>query len=115
MTSSLTAEELRPLVYERLEQPWCARAEWVKARGMNPNSLRRWRAMVLHGDLDRRQRPPKTPRMITDAGPEIVRMQQQMRALETENSRLALSNEALEKAIGLIRGYSVQEPEAPSP
>lgn len=53
ISAGFTAEEIREFVLEYTAQPFGQKAQWLAARGVSYDRLRRWRLAVFDGDLDR--------------------------------------------------------------
>lgn len=124
ISAGFTADEIREFVLEYQALPQGRKGPWLTARGVPYERLRRWRAAVFEGDLDRalipREGSPMTippsnrtsiararaaERAAHDA--EVVKLNARVRELEQ-------TNEALGKAIGLLHQMSEQEPAATS-
>lgn len=122
ISAGFTAEEIREFVLEYQALPQGQKGRWLAGRGVPYERLRRWRAAVFEGDLDRalipREGSPMTvppsnrtaiararaaERAAHDA--EVAKLNARVRELER-------TNEALGKAIGLLHQMSEQEPAA---
>ena len=118
-TTGFTAEEIREIVHEYHLQPWGTKQEWLRSRGVSKDKLRRWRAAIFEGDIERALFP-RQARPMTYPGERSSMERQRAREraaheLEVErlNARvkeLEAMNEALGKAIGLLHSRSEQEP-----
>lgn len=117
-----TAEEIREFVHEYQVQPHGQKSVWLSGRGVAYERLRRWRAAVFEGDLDRGLIPREgSPMTIPPASrTSIARVRAAERAaheaevtkLNARVRELEHTNEALGKAIGLLHSMSEQEPDA---
>lgn len=127
MTASagFTAAEVREFVHEYHVQPHGRKSSWLAEQGVSYDRLRRWRAAVFEGDLDRQLVPREgSPMTVPPAKrtalertraaeraaheAEVAQLSERVRELEG-------TNDALGKAIGLLHAMSEQEPvEAPT-
>ena len=106
-----TAVEIREFVHEYLVQPQGQKASWWAGQGVSYGQLRRWRATVFEGDVDRGLVPREgSPMTVPPAkrtalekaraaeraahAAEVAKLSERIRVLEG-------TNEALGKAIGL--------------
>jgi hypothetical protein len=115
-----TAEEIREFVHEYHRQPHGRKALWLAEQGVSYDRLKRWRAGVFEGDLDRGLVPregspvnvPSVKRTALEKAraaeraahaAEVAKLSERIRQLEG-------TNEALGKAIGLLHAMNEQEP-----
>lgn len=122
ISPGFTAVEIRDFVHEYYQQPHGRKSEWLAARDVSYDRLRRWRSAVFEGDLDRgllvREGSPMTvppgkrtalekartmERLAHEA--EVAELNERIRELEG-------TNDALGKAIGLLHAMSEEEPDA---
>ena len=125
ISAGFTAEEIREFVLEYQALPQGRKGPWLTARGVPYERLRRWRAAVFEGDLDRALIPREgSPMTIPPSNrTSIARARAAERAahdaevakLNARVRELEQTNEALGKAIGLLHQMSEQEPAATSP
>jgi hypothetical protein len=123
----LTATEIREFVEEYHLLPHGQKRLWLTAQGISYHRLRRWRAAVFDGDLDRGLIPRESGGMTVPPGKraavskahtterkdaELARLQARVHELEQSNDALGKTNEALGKAIGLLHRMREQEPDA---
>ena len=123
ISAGFTADEIREIVHEYTAQPFGHKREWLAARGVSYNRLRRWRQAVFEGDLDRGfiprdSSPVKIPpgqraalerhhaKERAEHEAEVARLSARIRELEETNG-------ALGKAIGLLHSMNEQEPVVP--
>jgi hypothetical protein len=116
-----TAVEIREFVHEYHVQPYGQKRSWLAAQGVSYDRLRRWRAGVFEGDLDRGLVPrdgvvvnvPSGKRTAlekaraaerTAHAAEVAKLSERIRELEG-------TNDTLGKAIGLLHAMSEQEPD----
>ena len=127
ISPGLTATEIREFVDEYHLLPHGQKRLWLAAQGMSYHRLRRWRAAVFDGDLDRGLIPREGGGMTVPPGKraavskahtterkdaELARLQARVHELEQSNDALGKANEALGKAIGLLHMMREQEPDA---
>lgn len=125
VSAGFTADEIREFVLEYQALPQGRKGLWLSARGVPYERLRRWRAAVFEGDLDRALIPREgSPMTIPPSNrTSIARARAAERAahdaevakLNARVRELEQTNEALGKAIGLLHQMSEQEPAATSP
>lgn len=123
ISSGFTATEIREFVHEYQVQPHGQKTLWLTARGVSYDRLRRWRAAVFEGDLDRGLVPRESSGMTVPPSKRTVLEKERAReraahAAEVERldarvRELEDTNEALGKAIGLLHKMNEQEPGAP--
>ena len=120
ISAGFTTEEIREFVHEYEVQGYGQKGAWLAGRGVSYDQLRRWRAAVFGGDLDRglipREGSPVTVPPGTRTALERTRARERA-AHETEIARLTArirelegTNDALGKAIGLLHVMSEHEP-----
>ena len=124
ISAGFTADEIREFVLEYQALPQGRKGPWLSARGVPYERLRRWRAAVFEGDLDRALIPREgSPMTIPPSNrTSIARARAAERAahdaevakLSARVRELEQTNEALGKAIGLLHQMSEQEPAATS-
>lgn len=117
-----TAVEIREFVLEYQALPQGQKGLWLSTRGVAYERLRRWRAAVFEGDLDRGLIPRESSPMTIPSSnrTSIARTRAAERtAHEAEVTKLNVrvrelehTNEALGKAIGLLHSMNEQEPDA---
>ena len=122
ISAGFTADEIREFVLEYQALPQGRKGPWLSARGVPYERLRRWRAAVFEGDLDRALIPREgSPMTIPPSNrTSIARARAAERAahdaevakLNARVRELEQTNEALGKAIGLLHQRSEQEPAA---
>lgn len=120
--SGFSAEEIREFVLEYETLPYGMKSAWLAARGVPHMRLRRWRAAVFEGDLDRGLIPREGIPMTIPTGERraIARRRAQEQAahevevarLEARVQELEATNALLGKAIGLLHQMNEQEPDA---
>lgn len=120
VNAGFTADEIRELVHEYQVQPQGQKGPWLAARGLNYDRMKKWRAMVFEGDVQRGLVPRAGSGTTIPLGQrtglekerareraaheaELARLNQRVRELEE-------ANDALGKAIGLLHALSEQEP-----
>ena len=118
--SGFTATEIREFVHEYQLQPHGTKERWLAARGVSYGRLRRWRAAVFDGDLDRGLIPregsdmtvPPSKRTAVDKERARERAAQasEVERLTARIAELEGTNEALGRAIGLLHAMSEHEP-----
>lgn len=122
ITPGFTAEQIREFVHEYEIQPYGQKGPWLAGRGVSYDLLRKWRAAVFEGDLDRglipREGSPVTVSPAKRTAVEKARARERAEH-EAEIARLTArirelegTNEALGKAIGLLHAMSELEPDA---
>jgi hypothetical protein len=117
----ISRDEIRELVHEYYVQPYGTRKEWLASQPVTEWTFRRWRKMVQEGDLDRNLIPREHGNMARTNGEwsaferarakEIAEHQSEVEQLKSRVRELEGTNEALGKAIGLLHGLSVPEPD----
>ena len=122
ISAGFTTEEIREFVHEYQIQPHGQKGPWLAERGVSRSRLRKWRAAVFEGDLDRglipREGSPMTVPPGTRTALELARARER-EAHQAEVERLSArirelegTNDALGKAIGLLHAMSELEPDA---
>lgn len=124
ISAGFTTAEIREFVHEYQLQPHGQKGLWLAARGVSYNRMRRWRAAVFEGDLDRGLIPREGSAMTIPPGKRTALEKERAReraaqAAEVEGltarvRELEETNEALGKAIGLLRAMNEHEPDATS-
>lgn len=126
ITAGFTAAEIVEFVYEYQRQPYGQKASWLAGQGVTSHRLRRWRAAVFDGDLDRgliprdggvMSSPTERSALVREAenaqrDAELARLRARVHELEQSNEGLEKANEALGKAIGLLHAMREHEPDA---
>jgi len=127
ISPGLTVAEIRAFVDVYHLQPHGQKSVWLAAQGVSYHRLRRWRAAVFDGDLDRGLIPREGGGVTVPPGKraavsqarsaehkdaELARLQARVDELEQNNESLEKANEALGKAIGLLHAMREQEPDA---
>ena len=127
ISAGFTAEQIRGFVLEYELQPYGQRLSWLAQQDVvSYDRLRRWRAAVFDGDLDRGLIPRQGSDMTMPPGErralaasrakEIAAHEAKVAKLEARVKELEEVNSALGKAIGLLHQMSEQEPDAtPAP
>ena len=127
ISAGFTAEQIRGCVLEYELQPYGQRLSWLAQQDVvSYDRLRRWRAAVFDGDLDRGLIPRQGSDMTMPPGErralaasrakEIAAHEAKVAKLEARVKELEEVNSALGKAIGLLHQMSEQEPDAtPAP
>ena len=123
ISAGFTAAEMREFVHEYQLQAHGKKTSWLAARGVSYDRLRRWRAAVFEGDLDRglitregsrMTIPPSNQTSIARArAAERAAQAAEVAKLNARVRELEQTNEALGKAIGLLHSMNEQEPAAP--
>jgi transposase-like protein len=119
ITAGFTAAEIVEFVYEYQRKPHGQKACWLAGQGVTSHQLRRWRAAVFDGDLDRGLIPrdggvmsSPTERSALAREAEIARRDAELARLQARVRELEQTNEALGKAIGLLHARNEEEPDA---
>ena len=119
ITVGFTAAEIVEFVYQYQRQPHGQKASWLAGQGVTPHRLRRWRAAVFDGDLDRgliprdggvMSSPTERSALVREA--EIAQRDAELARLQARVHELEQTNEALGKAIGLLHAINEEEPDA---
>ncbi|WP_113718191.1 hypothetical protein [Arthrobacter dokdonensis] len=121
-TQGYTREEIRQFVHEYYLQPHGSKSVWLASRSVADWTFRQWRKMVFEGDLDRTLIPRDHGDMARTHGErsalerarakEIADHQSEVEQLKGRIRELEGTNDALGKAIGLLHGLNVPEPDA---
>lgn len=117
------------MVHEYQVQPQGQKGRWLAARGLTYDRMQRWRTIVFEGDLERGlvpragtgttipqgqrtglERERARERAAHEAG--VARLRERVQELEAANGALGRANDALGKAIGLLREMNEREPAA---
>lgn len=122
ISPGFTAVEIVEFVHEYQLQPYGQKSAWLAGRGIKYHRLRRWRATVFDGDLDRGLIPREgggvtTPPIKRTAlakvrAAEVAEHEAELARLQARVRELEATNEALGKAIGLLHARNEQEPDA---
>ncbi|MGV9803636.1 hypothetical protein ACWDTP_36880 [Mycobacterium sp. NPDC003449] len=127
ISPGMSAAEIRAFVDEYHLQPFGRKGAWLAAQQVSYHRLRRWRAAVFDGDLDRglipregggMTVPPAKRTALAKARAagrveaELTLLRARVRELEQSNAGLEKANESLGKAIGLLHALSEHEPDA---
>jgi hypothetical protein len=119
ITAGFTAAEIVEFVYEYQRQPYGQKASWLAGQGVTSHRLRRWRAAVFDGDLDRgliprdggvMSSPTERSALVREA--ENAQRDAELARLQARVHELEQTNEALGKAIGLLHARNEEEPDA---
>ncbi|WP_052136010.1 hypothetical protein [Arthrobacter sp. PAMC 25486] len=118
-----TREEIREFVHEYYLQPHGSRREWLASHSISEWIFRRWRTMVVQGDIDRGLIPREHGGMVPTnrelsafekaRAKEIAAHRVEVEKLQKRIAELEGSNSALGKAIGLLHELNVPEPDTP--
>ena len=118
-----TNEEIREFMHEYYLQPFGTKTEWLASKSISDWVFRRWRTMMVQGDLDRglipREHDPMGPTnremsaFEKARAKEITEHRSKVEQLEKRIAELEGTNSALGKAIGLLHELSVPEPGTP--
>lgn len=118
-----TAVEIREFVHEYYVQPRGQKMSWLAAQGVSYDRLKRWRATVFEGDLDRALVPregsamtvpsPKRTALEKARAAERAAHEAEVAALSKRIRELEGTNDALGKAIGLLHALNEHEPDEP--
>lgn len=120
ISPGFTTEEIREFVNEYEVQRYGQKGAWLAGHGVSYEQLRRWRAAVFEGDLDRGLIPREGSPVKVPPGTRTALERSRAReraAHEAEIARLTArirelegTNDALGKAIGLLHVMSEHEP-----
>jgi hypothetical protein len=119
ITAGFTAAEIVEFVYEYQRQSYGQKACWLAGQGVTSHRLRRWRAAVFDGDLDRgliprdggvMSSPTERSALVREA--ENAQRDAELARLQARVHELEQTNEALGKAIGLLHARNEEEPDA---
>lgn len=121
ISPGFTSAEIRAYVFEYQQQPYGAKAAWLRQQPVSSSTMRRWINAVFDGELDRGLVPREgsgmtsTPRQKREAVARSLAAQQEaheaeVAALNDRIRSLEASNSALGKAIGLLHVLNVEEP-----
>jgi hypothetical protein len=115
-----TNVEIREFMHEYYLQPFGTKSEWLASKSISDWTFRRWRTMLVQGDLDRglipREHDPMAPtnREVSAferaRAKEIAEHQSKVEQLEKRIAELEGTNSALGKAIGLLHELNVPGP-----
>ena len=116
-----TREEIREFMHEYYLQPHGTRKEWMASRSVSEWTFRRWRKMMVQGDIDRGLIPREHGGMVPTNGElsafekarakEMAAHRAEVEKLQKRVQELEDTNSALGKAIGLLHELSVPEPD----
>ena len=116
-----TREEIREFMHEYYLQPHGTRKEWLAFRSISEWTFRRWRKMMLQGDIDRGLIPREYGAMVPTnrelsafekaRAKEMAAHRAEVEKLQKRVHELEDTNSALGKAIGLLHELSVPEPD----
>jgi transposase-like protein len=116
-----TRDEIRDFVHEYYLQPHGTKTAWLASRSVTKWTIRQWRRAVFEGDLDRNLVPRDYGVMAHTHGDrsafekarakEIAEHQSEIEQLKGRIRELEGTNDALGKAIGLLHGLNVPEPD----
>ena len=120
ISAGFTVAEIREFVHEYEVQRYGRKAAWLAGRGVSYDQLRRWRAAVFEGDLDRGLIPREGSPMTVPPGTRTalaMARERERTGYDAEVGRLTArirelegANDALGKAIGLLHAMSELEP-----
>ena len=121
ISAGFSGVEIAEFVHQYHRQPYGQKESWLAAQGVSYYRLKRWRAAVFDGDLDRGLIPREGSQVSTPPAKRTAlakALATEVGAHEAENARLRArvreleqANEALGKAIGLLHARSEQEPD----
>jgi hypothetical protein len=116
-----TAAEIVEFVHDYHRQPHGQKKSWLAEQGITYHRLKRWRAAVFDGELDRGLIPrdgsyvafPPVKRTVLSKAraAEVKQHEEELARLNARVHELEQTNEALGKAIGLLHARSEQEPD----
>lgn len=116
-----TREEIREFMHEYYLQPHGTRKEWLASTSVSTWTFRRWRTLMLQGDIDRGLIPREHGGMVPTnrelsvfekaRAKEIAAHRAEVEKLQKRVQELEDTNSALGKAIGLLHELSVPEPD----
>lgn len=114
-----TDDEIRDLVFEYARLAHGQKKRWMAQRGVSVGRMRRWRAAVFDGDLDRGLIPREGSSMTSPNQRRSIayrreQAEQENEALRARVRELEAANEALGKAIGLLHQITEREPDTPT-
>ena len=119
-SAGFTAVEIREFVFGYQAQPYGQKRAWLAAHGVPEYRLRRWRAAVFEGDLDRGLVPrdsgavtvplDRQTALARARAAELAEHEAEVARLNARINQLEDTNDALGKAIGLLHSMSEQEP-----
>ncbi len=122
ISPGFTSAEIREFVVQYHLMPHGQKGSWRAAQGVSIRQLRRWEATVFAGDLDRGLIPREATAVTVPPAKRSALAQAQTAKRERDEAELArlqarvreleATNEALGKAIGLLHGRNVNEPDA---
>jgi hypothetical protein len=116
-----TREEIREFMHEYYLQPHGSRKEWLASTSVSDWTFRRWRTLMVQGDIDRGLIPREHGGMVPTnrelsafekaRAREIAAHRAEVEKLQKRVQELEDTNSALGKAIGLLHELSVPEPD----
>jgi DNA-binding transcriptional MerR regulator len=116
-----TREEIREFMHEYYLQPHGTRKEWLASTSVSAWTFRRWRTLMVQGDIDRGLIPREHGGMVPTnrelsafekaRAKEIAAHRAEVEKLQKRVQELEDTNSALGKAIGLLHELSVPEPD----
>ncbi|MCO4239852.1 hypothetical protein [Pseudarthrobacter raffinosi] len=116
-----TREEIREFMHEYYLQPHGTRKEWLASKSISDWTFRRWRTILVQGDIDRGLIPREHGGMVPTnrelsafekaRAKEIAAHRAEVEKLQKRVQELEDTNSALGKAIGLLHELSVPEPD----
>lgn len=114
-----TREEIREFVHEYYLQPRGSRKEWLASKSISDWIFRRWRTMVVEGDIDRGLIPREHGGMVPTnselsafekaRAKELAAHRVEVEKFQKRIAELEGVNSALGKAIGLLHELNVPE------
>jgi transposase-like protein len=121
-TPGYTRDEIREYVHEYHLQAHGTKQAWLARQPFSPHQFMRWRKALFEGDLDRNLIPREHGGMTRTRGEwtafekarakEFAEHESEVEQLKKRIHELEGTNDALGKAIGLLHGLSVSEPDA---
>ena len=116
-----TREEIREFMHEYYLQPHGTRKEWLASTSVSDWTFRRWRTMLVQGDIERGLIPREHGGMVPTnrelsafekaRAKEMAAHRAEVEKLQKRVQELEDTNSALGKAIGLLHELSVPEPD----
>ncbi|WP_320537189.1 hypothetical protein [Pseudarthrobacter sp. IC2-21] len=116
-----TREEIREFMHEYYLQPHGSRKEWLASTSVSDWTFRRWRTLMVQGDIDRGLIPREHGGMVPTnrelsafekaRAREIAAHRAEVEKLQKRVQELEDTNSALGKAIRLLHELSVPEPD----
>jgi hypothetical protein len=116
-----TREEIREFMHEYYLQPHGTRKVWLASTSVSVWTFRRWRTLMVQGDIDRGLIPREHGGMVPTnrelsafekaRAKEMAAHRAEVEKLQKRVQELEDTNSALGKAIGLLHELSVPEPD----